>query len=287
MSQLGATPFTGSSDRCKLPANARANSTRIWHSPAHDANARRRLREREGCPPSLIAGRARRKLCHHLTPGSELQTCGSAHVRSACYIVLGSARLLQVRLAMTRFVAAATRGSSAALGLLASLSLVRCNDAHARLDTIDASYAGSASEGGSASYAGSASEGGSESLGSDAGDDATDAGPSTTYTEANCGSTVSTKVGERFAVSLASTYWQFQSLPAATPVKRSSDVTTTTQGCPIFPPGSGCGIETANFESVTAGSVVISASRGTCGEAEACGHGEGIDQCTIVVDVEP
>ena len=107
------------------------------------------------------------------------------------------------------------------------------------------------------------------------------------FTEEDCGTTVTVQLGERFAVSLASSYWQFQDLPAASPAEQVGKTTYATgKNCPTIP-GSGCGILTATFESIAAGRAVISASRSTCGEALACDHGEGRDQCTIVVDVVP
>ena len=117
-----------------------------------------------------------------------------------------------------------------------------------------------------------------------AGDDASNV----SFTEASCGTTVTAKVGERFTVSLASTYWQLQDLPAASPIEQMGKTSYgADRSCRSTIPGSGCGILTASFESIAAGQAVISASRSTCGEALLCEHGEGRDQCTIAVDVAP
>jgi hypothetical protein len=271
------------------------------------------------------AGRARPKVCHHLARKVSAKPAEAQHTERALHR-FGLGKALADTLAMTRFAAAATRRSSVAIGLVGCVALAHCNDAHVPASSSDVSSAGSASYSGSAlqdgtasspgsdssagsagsasddfgssagsagsaslgGSAGSASQGGPGATGPDGGNDPTNADESATYTDADCGNTVRTNVGESFAVSLASTYWQFQSLPAAAPVKQSGDITFSTpvEGCPAFP-GSGCGIQTLHLESVAAGRAVISASRGTCGEAEACGHGEGIDQCTIVVAVEP
>jgi hypothetical protein len=108
------------------------------------------------------------------------------------------------------------------------------------------------------------------------------------FTDASCGKTVAAKVGERFAIHLASTYWELQDLPASSPIEQVGATTSARDpNCRATFPGSGCGILTATFECLAAGQSSIRASRTTCGEALGCEQGEGRDRCTIVVDVAP
>ena len=114
-----------------------------------------------------------------------------------------------------------------------------------------------------------------------------DAASDPKLTDATCGTAVTAKLGERLVVSLASTYWQFQDSPPTSPIQQKG--TTVYAGglnCPSYP-GSGCGTATATFDILGSGQAVISASRTTCGEAVACDHGEGKNQCTITVNVAP
>lgn len=109
--------------------------------------------------------------------------------------------------------------------------------------------------------------------------------PRVIVTAAACGTTIPAKLGAPIVVSLASTYWQFKpATPARVLQQRGETVYAPGASCPPFP-GSGCGTATATFDSVADGTAVISATRGSCGEALACAHGEGQDRCTITVIV--
>jgi hypothetical protein len=106
-------------------------------------------------------------------------------------------------------------------------------------------------------------------------------------TDASCGTSVTAKLNGRMVASLASTYWQYQPPePPSLARQLGSTQYGTGKNCPSFG-GSGCGTATASFEFTGVGQVVIVAARATCGEALACGHGEGEDRCTITVDVNP
>jgi hypothetical protein len=106
-----------------------------------------------------------------------------------------------------------------------------------------------------------------------------------TLADAACGTQVEVKVGARVTVSLGSTYWTIQGSSSPAVLQSSGAMTHGPgQNCPPFP-GSGCGTVSMVFQAVGAGQAVISASRTTCGEALQCGHGQGMDQCTITVVV--
>lgn len=102
-----------------------------------------------------------------------------------------------------------------------------------------------------------------------------------------CGTQVQVKVGAQVTVSLASTYWTIAGSSSPAVLQQSGAMTFGKgQNCPPIP-GTGCGTANMTFSAVGAGQAVISASRTTCGEALACGHGQGQDQCTITVVVVP
>jgi hypothetical protein len=103
-----------------------------------------------------------------------------------------------------------------------------------------------------------------------------------TVTFGDKGSTVGLHVGATLRVVLDSTYWSMNPSPnpgvlaphgAATTVPRS--------GCV---PGEGCGTVTALFLAHSSGTISISASRTSCGEALRCTNGDGSFQVTVHVE---
>jgi hypothetical protein len=103
-------------------------------------------------------------------------------------------------------------------------------------------------------------------------------------TQAACGTTIDSRVGAQIVVSLDSTYWMFQAVSDPTVLEQSGTPTSTAGNCPA---GVGCGTVRAVFEAIGAGQASIQASRSSCGEASACGPGQGDGICTITVDVAP
>ena len=104
-----------------------------------------------------------------------------------------------------------------------------------------------------------------------------------TFTDTSCGSSVSAVVGEKFDVSLASTYWGFDATSDPTVVKQDGATRTSPSGNCV--PGGGCGTATATFDAVAPGQATINASRTSCGEAMGCGTGQDQGICTMTVTV--
>ncbi len=107
-----------------------------------------------------------------------------------------------------------------------------------------------------------------------------------TATEADNGHTITIAHGGLLTVRLNSTYWRFGTntsgaalRPAGRPV--TSAVPSTASHCVA---GAGCGAVTAVFHAVAPGKAVVTASRDSCGEAMACGHGQGVYQLTVLVN---
>jgi hypothetical protein len=88
--------------------------------------------------------------------------------------------------------------------------------------------------------------------------------------ETSNGTTVRLRPGDHLQVVLHSTYWAFND--PSDPAVISADgqpVYGPGRNCPTFP-GSGCGTVTVRYTAHKAGSAVVSADRGSCGEAMRC-----------------
>jgi hypothetical protein len=103
----------------------------------------------------------------------------------------------------------------------------------------------------------------------------------TTFGGADNGHTVTVRTGQQFRVVLDSTYWTFPDQPGSAVVRAVN--TPTYQPSPGCVPGEGCGTATASFTAVAPGSVTITASRTSCGEAMACTGTAGEYSVTVVV----
>ena len=96
------------------------------------------------------------------------------------------------------------------------------------------------------------------------------------------GSTVHVAVGDKVAVILGSTYWNFAASSAPGVVRQIGPVRLvhTTKTCV---PGGGCQPKRATYKALSRGTAVISAHRVSCGEALACTGSRGRFRLTIVV----
>jgi hypothetical protein len=99
--------------------------------------------------------------------------------------------------------------------------------------------------------------------------------------EQDNGQTVHVPVGADIVVTLHSTYWTF--VPLATAGVLHADGAPAVAGGQC-PPGVGCGTVIVRFNAVAAGTAQLTAARTSCGEALACGPGEGTFRVTIDVD---
>jgi hypothetical protein len=104
--------------------------------------------------------------------------------------------------------------------------------------------------------------------------------------EKDNGKTITVDSGDVLTVQLSNTYWRFAA-PSG-PAVRMLGEPTTSSSAPFNPekscvPGAGCGTVTANFQSAAPGTAVVSATRSSCGEAMACGGGEGTYTVTVIV----
>ena len=103
-----------------------------------------------------------------------------------------------------------------------------------------------------------------------------------TFRDADNGRTVALHIGEQFQIVLASTYWTFQGSPSPAVVRM--DGTPTVQPSPFgCVPGQGCGTATAAFTATGPGTVTLTASRTSCGEAMACTGSAGRYSLTVAV----
>jgi hypothetical protein len=102
--------------------------------------------------------------------------------------------------------------------------------------------------------------------------------------------TVSVRVGSALEVNLESLYWQLDTIPDPRTLALQKQVTTDAilltagqQSCTASVPGSGCGTRTLTFEAVAAGTVLVHATRTSCGEALRCAPGQ--QSFTLTVNV--
>jgi hypothetical protein len=82
-------------------------------------------------------------------------------------------------------------------------------------------------------------------------------------------------------VVLHSTYWSFTSPPSTVVAAEGpASVAPDLGGCV---PGGGCGTVTIRYRALAPGSASVSAHRDSCGEARACGPGQGDWQVVVGV----
>jgi hypothetical protein len=110
-------------------------------------------------------------------------------------------------------------------------------------------------------------------------------GASVTLDEQNKSTTVRIGVGTTVIVVLHSTYWMFDPLPGHGVLEAVGTPTASAPGAPGVGcvPGGGCGTVTAIYTAMATGSVIITASRNSCGEALRCSPDEARYEVTIVV----
>ena len=98
------------------------------------------------------------------------------------------------------------------------------------------------------------------------------------------GKTVRVSVGERLELILASNYWNVD--PSTSPAVLRQDGDTTDLAPPSScgsMPGAGCVPEQTSFTAMAPGTVVITASRQSCGEALACRPDQRHFRLTVIV----
>ena len=96
------------------------------------------------------------------------------------------------------------------------------------------------------------------------------------------GTTIHLAVGDKVALILGSTYWNFSRSSAPQVVRQIGPVTVvhTTRTCL---PGEGCQPKRAMYKALSKGTAIITAHRLSCGEALACTGKRGHFRLTIVV----
>ena len=97
------------------------------------------------------------------------------------------------------------------------------------------------------------------------------------------GQSVQVHVGDVVKVTLHSTEWTFD--PSSDPsalVRLGNQVVAPDPVGTCFP-GMGCGVTTAWYKALSAGSAAVSATRVSCGEARRCVGDEGVYRVTVVV----
>jgi hypothetical protein len=96
------------------------------------------------------------------------------------------------------------------------------------------------------------------------------------------GTTIHVGVGDKVALVLGSSYWQFagSSTPAVLRQEGPATLMKTTKKCM---PGVGCQPKRAIYKALAPGKAVITAHRVTCGEALACTGSRGRFKLTVVV----
>jgi hypothetical protein len=98
------------------------------------------------------------------------------------------------------------------------------------------------------------------------------------------GKTMRVSVGERLDLILASDYWNVD--PSSSPAVLRQDGATSylarPSDCPTIP-GLGCIPEQTSFTALAPGTVVITASRTSCGEAMACRPDQRHFRLTVIV----
>jgi hypothetical protein len=101
-------------------------------------------------------------------------------------------------------------------------------------------------------------------------------------TDSDNGKTVELHVGDRLEVHLASTYWNIHESSDLSVLRLAGPtaISPRPNGCV---PGGGCGLAIASFDAVGSGSVDVTASRTSCGEAMRCVGSAGSYRLSVVV----
>ena len=96
------------------------------------------------------------------------------------------------------------------------------------------------------------------------------------------GTTIHVGIGDKVALVLGSSYWQFagSSKPA---VLRQEGPVTLVKASHSCRPGVGCQPKRAVYKALARGKAIISAHRASCGEALACTGSRGHFKLTVVV----
>ena len=109
----------------------------------------------------------------------------------------------------------------------------------------------------------------------------TSASPSTDLkiTEVDRGRTVTSALGSTILISLPTTYWVIDAVNGSVLLALGPQ---KPRGIPECRPGGGCGEVSQRFRVAQRGRVHITAHRNACGEALACGPGEGNFDVVII-----
>ena len=101
--------------------------------------------------------------------------------------------------------------------------------------------------------------------------------------ESDNGRSIAAAVGDLLVVTLHSTYWQFAEPAGGAILRATGPVSIAPTRRTRCVPGQGCGTVTESFRAMSAGRVVITAKRTSCGEARACTGKSGSYQVSVVV----
>jgi hypothetical protein len=96
------------------------------------------------------------------------------------------------------------------------------------------------------------------------------------------GTTIHVAVGDKLALILGSSYWQFARSSKPTVLRQEGPVTLMKSSHTCMP-GVGCRPKRAVYKALAPGKAVITAHRVTCGEALACTGSRGHFKLTVVV----
>jgi hypothetical protein len=97
------------------------------------------------------------------------------------------------------------------------------------------------------------------------------------------GQSVKVHVGDTVKVTLNATYWTFDQSSDPLVLKELGDQVVTPDPVGSCLPGMGCGVTTAWYKALSAGSATVSASRVSCGEALRCVGNQGTYRVRVVV----
>jgi hypothetical protein len=100
-------------------------------------------------------------------------------------------------------------------------------------------------------------------------------------TEKANNTTVHLRTGQVVRISLQNTYWSDPVSAPAAVLTADGPVSRVSSGhCPV---GGGCGTVSVTFRAARTGTAQLEAHRSSCGEAMACGPGQGQFTVTVVV----
>lgn len=104
-----------------------------------------------------------------------------------------------------------------------------------------------------------------------------------TVTEADAGKTVQVPAGGTVVLVLNNTNWSAPASSPASVLAPAGSPSTAPSSGPSCRPGSDCGTFTQTFTAARAGTVHITSTRTSCGEARRCTGGQGHFDVTLVV----